>query len=150
MLQLPFRFPPVAGRLALLAVFCAVLLGAAGGARAQGYINLTAGAAFTPGVYGQIAIGGNPPPPVLNAAPVVVGPPVYGAPLMYLHVPPYEYRHWRRYCGHYSACGRPVHFVRVDGPKRWWEPSHAHPGPYRGEAYGHRAWDRGEHRRLER
>ncbi len=93
---------------------------------AQSYANITIGGAFAPGIYGQIAIGNNPPPPVINVQPVIVGHPVYGAPVMYLHVPPEEYRDWGRYCSRYQACGHPVHFVQVEQRNRWWEHHNEH------------------------
>ncbi len=93
----------------------------AGAAQAQAYANVTVGGAFAPGVFGQISIGNNPPPPVVNVQPVIVGAPVYGAAPMYLHVAPEEYREWGRYCGRYHACGHPVHFVRVEQNNRWWD-----------------------------
>ena len=70
-----------------------------------------------PGVYGQVAIGNGPPPPVVYAQPVVAqpAPVVVGAPPVepiYLHVPPGHARDWRRHCHEYNACGRPVYFVR--------------------------------------
>jgi hypothetical protein len=99
----------------------ALVLAFAGAAQAQSYMNLTIGGAFAPGVYGQIAIGDNPPPPVLNVRPVIVGRPIHGAPVMYLHVSPQEHKHWGRYCARYQACGRPVQFVRVNQQNRWWE-----------------------------
>ncbi len=117
-------------RLALPIAAIALLI--AGNARAQAYANVTIGGPFAPGVYGQIAIGNNAPPPVINMQPVIVGRPVYGAPVMYLHVPPEEYRDWGRHCGRYHACGHPVHFVQVDPRNRWWE----HHNQYmRGEGY---------------
>lgn len=70
-----------------------------------------------PGVYGRVEIGHQSPPPVVYAQPVwVVQPPprVYVAPV-YLHVPPGHAKNWRKYCGRYSACDRPVYFVR--GPE---------------------------------
>jgi hypothetical protein len=110
----------------------ALALTASGGARAQSYVNVTIGGAFAPGVYGQIAIGNNPLPPIINAQPIIVGRPVYGAPVMYLYVAPEEYRDWGRYCSRYRACGHPVHFVQVDQRNRWWEHHNEH---LRGEAY---------------
>lgn len=134
-----------------------VALVASSGANAQAYINITAGGAFAPGVYGQIAIGNNRPPPVINAAPLIVGQPVYAAPPMYLHVGPEEYREWGRYCGRYNACGRPVYFVRVDEQNRWWENHNQH---LRGQEYyrqpephferGERGERRDEHRNEHR
>src|ERR1700693_6393134 len=65
-----------------------------------------------PGFFGQIDIGGAPPPAVVYSRPVVIqSVPVAGPPL-YLHVPPGHYKHWNRYCGQYNACGRQVYFVR--------------------------------------
>jgi len=124
-------------------------------AKAQTYMNMTIGGAFAPGVYGQIAIGDNMPPPLMNMQPVIVGRPVYGAPVMYLHVAPDEYRHWGRYCGRYNACGRPVNFVRVDERNRWWAHEDGHdnryyPQPqYRHEGRGDHG-DRGDNRRGDR
>lgn len=133
-----------------------VVLAGAGAAQAQSYVNVTVGGAFAPGVYGQVALGNNAPPPVLNMQPVIVGAPLYGAAPMYLHVAPYEYRNWGRHCGRYRACGHPVYFVQVDQRNRWWE-HHGH--HLRGEShyrrpvphdYGHRdhRWeDRHDHHR---
>lgn len=126
----------------LMAV-AALTVAMAGAAHAQAYANVTVGGAFAPGVFGQISIGNNPPPPVLNVQPVVVGQPLYGAPPIYLHVAPEEYRDWGRYCGRYQACGRPVHFVRVEQNNRWWE---RHGEYLRGPSY----YNQEEARRLER
>lgn len=121
----------------------ALTVAMAGAAHAQAYANVTVGGAFAPGVFGQISIGNNPPPPVMNVQPVIVGQPVYGAAPIYLHVAPEEYREWGRYCGRYQACGRPVHFVRVDNNNRWWE----HHNEYlRGPSY----YRQEEARRMER
>ena len=109
---------------ALTVTALALLL--AGAAQAQAYVNVTVGGAFAPHVYGQIVIGSNPPPPVVNPQPVIVGPMVYGAPVIYLHVPPEQSRDWGRYCARYNACGRPVQFVRVDMNQRWWEQHNEH------------------------
>lgn len=155
----PFRHPLAASRPwvagALLAL--AVALPAA----AQPYINVTVGGAFAPGVYGQIAVGNNPPPPVVNAVPVVVGPPVYGAGVMDVYVSDLEYRDWPRYCGYYGACGRPVYFVRAEPGNPWWvnrneylrgpgyyyrEPPRAHPHRDRGRDRDHDRDGRGRGR----
>ena len=123
-----FRARPSAPRKLswLAAPLAALAMMAAGAAHAQAYINITAGGAFAPGVYGQIAIGNNPPPPVVNVEPVIVGQPIVGAPVMYLNVRPEESRDWARYCGRYNACGRPVHFVRVDPREPWWDHHNEH------------------------
>jgi len=120
----------------------ALALTASGAARAQAYVNVTIGGAFAPGVYGQIAIGNNPPPPFINAQPIIVGRPIYGAPVMYLHVAPEEYRNWGRYCSRYYACGRPVQFVQVDPRNRWWEHHSEH---LRGEGYYYRQPEHGHY-----
>ena len=66
-----------------------------------------------PGYYGQIELGALPPPPVIYSTPIVIqpAPPGMMVPPIYLRVPPMHYNHWRRYCGYYHACGRPVYFV---------------------------------------
>lgn len=106
----------------LLAPFGAmIVLASAAGAHAQSYVNLNVGGALAPGVFGEISIGNAPPPPVLNAAPMVVvqgGPP---RPPAYLYVPEEHRRDWGRHCGEYHACDRPVHFVEVNERNRWWD-----------------------------
>lgn len=67
-----------------------------------------------PGFYGQIDIGDFPRPTLLLPQPVIiqpVRPGVVVAPV-YLHVPPGHAKDWKRYCGRYDACGRPVYFVQ--------------------------------------
>ena len=134
----------------------ALTLSLVGAAQAQAYVNVTVGGAFAPGVFGQVSLGNNPPPPVWNAQPVIYGQPVYGAPIMYLNVPQEEHRDWGRHCARYHACGRPVHFVRVDQSNRWWENHNEHlrgAGYYRqleARPYGNRDERRSEHRRDSR
>ena len=53
---------------------------------------------------------------IVEEAPTA-GPP----PPVYLYVPPYQARHWRRYCHHYGVCGQPVYFVQ----QRWYEQVYA-------------------------
>ena len=105
----------------LLVATAALTVVMVGSVHAQAYANVSVGGAFSPGVYGQISIGNNAPPPVMNVQPVIVGTPTYGAPPIYLHVAPEEYRDWGRYCGRYYACGQPVYFVRVEQSNPWWE-----------------------------
>lgn len=107
---------------AMLALVCGLGIGAA---QAQDvYINGTVGGAIAPGVYGQINFGSRPPPPVLYAQPMLIqrGPIAEGP--LYLYVPPGHSKNWRRYCGRYNACGRPVYFVQVTERNRWWAPPH--------------------------
>lgn len=114
----------------------AITASMASAAQAQAYINIDVGGAFVPGVYGQISIGNNVPPPLMDAQPVVVGRPNYGAAPIYLHVSIDEYRDWGRYCSRYRACNQPVYFIRVDQNNRWWERNNDYlrgPGYYRQE-----------------
>ena len=91
-----------------------------------------------PNFYGAIEIGNAPPPQLVNPAPVVIQPAV-GVTLapIYLHVPPAHYANWRRYCGIYNACGRPVYFVHDDWYRNVYVPHyhtmHPVPGPVRQE-----------------
>ena len=104
----------------------AITASAAGAVQAQAYFNIDVGGAFVPGVYGQISIGNNVPPPVMDLQPVVVGQPIYGAAPIYLHVSIDEYRDWGRYCNRYRACNQPVYFLRIDQNNRWWERNDNH------------------------
>ena len=64
-----------------------------------------------PGFFGAISVGNGPQPVLLNSQPIIIQPaPVQVAPL-YLRVRPNEQKNWRRYCGYYNACNRPVYFV---------------------------------------
>ncbi len=67
-----------------------------------------------PGIFGRVDIGGGDygPPQVYNAQPVYVQRGPGSPPPVYLYVPVDQQRHWRRYCGQYSACGEPVFFVQ--------------------------------------
>jgi hypothetical protein len=81
-----------------------------------------------PGFYGQIDVGGVPPPPVIYAQPMVIQPLPPGVvyPPLYLHVPPGHYRNWRYYCGRYNACGRPVYFVNDGWYRHTYVPYYRH------------------------
>jgi hypothetical protein len=65
-----------------------------------------------PGVYGQVQIGNERPPPVVYAQPLLIEPQAAPPPPVYLHVPPGHARNWRKHCREYNACNRPVYFVR--------------------------------------
>ncbi len=69
-----------------------------------------------PGFYGHIDIGDFPQPQVIYRQPVLIRPVPVGVveQPMYLRVPPGQRKKWKRYCGRYDACGRPVYFVRDD------------------------------------
>ena len=65
-----------------------------------------------PGFYGQIDIGGYPPPQVIYRQPMVIERvPMSRAPI-YLRVPPGHAKHWSKHCRKYNACGERVYFVR--------------------------------------
>jgi hypothetical protein len=79
--------------------------------------NATISGQVVPGVYGQVAIGNGPPPPVVYAQPVIAQPSpviVGAAPVepVYLHVPPGHAKNWHKHCHEYHACERPVYFVK--------------------------------------
>ena len=103
----------------------ALALGAVGSAVAQPSVGLSIGI-NQPGVYGQINIGNLPAPALVAPRPVVIAPAAVSAPPAYLYVPLAEQRNWRRYCGKYEACGRPVYFVREDWVRDRY--AHEHPG----------------------
>src|ERR1700686_4901307 len=65
-----------------------------------------------PGVYGQVHLGNDRPPPVVYAQPMLIEPMEAPPPPIYLHVPPEHARNWRKHCREYNACNRPVYFVR--------------------------------------
>ena len=91
-----------------------------------------------PGVYGRINIGNYPQPMLFNPQPVIIAPQpvaVVRAPI-YLYVPEAHRLHWARYCGRYSACGQPVHFVQERWVREQYEREHEHD---RGR---HRGWDK--------
>ncbi len=65
-----------------------------------------------PGFYGRLDIGGFPAPALIYPQPIIIQGGPYGAPPLYLRVPPRHASHWRQYCHRYQACGHPVYFVR--------------------------------------
>jgi hypothetical protein len=65
-----------------------------------------------PGVYGQVSIGHESPPPVVYAQPMLIEPQGVAQPAIYLHVPPDHAKDWHKHCHEYNACNRPVYFVK--------------------------------------
>ncbi|MDB6088871.1 MAG: hypothetical protein JWN85_1655 [Gammaproteobacteria bacterium] len=92
-----------------------------------------------PGFYGQIDIGNVPRPQLVYTQPVVIrrAPEFDSAPPIYLHVPPGHEKHWSKHCAQYSACGRPVYFVRDDWYNNEYVPRYQHGGGDRGDGHGH-------------
>ncbi len=65
-----------------------------------------------PGFYGQIDIGGYPPPPVIYRQPRVGYYVPADRPPLYLRVPPGHAKNWSKHCGAYNACNERVYFVK--------------------------------------
>jgi hypothetical protein len=60
-----------------------------------------------PGVYGQVQLGSERPPPLVYAEPMLVVPQRVAPPPVYLHVPPGHAKNWRKHCQEYTpAIGR--------------------------------------------
>jgi hypothetical protein len=95
-------------------IFAALLLSCLSAQATEPIINLSIGGEISPGVYGQVQFGNAPPPPVFYAEPkiVVAQPKSSRLEPIYLHVPPGHAKHWDKHCREYSACNRPVYFVK--------------------------------------
>ena len=65
-----------------------------------------------PGFYGQIDIGGFPPPRILYREPMIIERVTVQRPPVYLHVPPGHAKNWGKHCHAYNACGEQVYFVQ--------------------------------------
>lgn len=133
------------------------LAAAATSANAQNVsVNAVITGQVVPGVYGQVVLGNQPPPPVVYQQPMIVqsveGPPVEP---IYLHVPPGHAKNWRKHCHEYRACNRPVYFVRSAEyepgfDRERWEHEHGHGHGHHDEDRGdrdHGDHDRGDHDR---
>jgi hypothetical protein len=98
-----------------------------------------------PGYYGQLDVGGYPPPPVYYAQPIIVQRPVGYVDVapVYLRVP-FGYRqHWSRYCRMYDACGRRVFFVQDNWYANVYAPRFRGGPSYRGSYHDRRDWHGG-------
>lgn len=99
-----------------------------------------------PGFYGQINIGNAPPPQLIYPQPLIIQQPrVVGRPI-YLRVPPGHAKNWRKHCGRYNACGRPVYFVQDNWYNQVYAPRYreTHRDSYRDNNY--RSDDRRDYR----
>ncbi|HVL46022.1 MAG TPA: hypothetical protein VM407_14465 [Acidovorax sp.] len=114
-------------RLLVSGATAALLLGLAGGAHAQAYVNATVGGELAPGVYGRINIGNAPPPPLIYAEPIIIQRPAVVVPRapIYMYVPPGHAKNWAKHCARYNACSQPVYFVQEPPPRR----VNPYPGP---------------------
>lgn len=98
-----------------------------------------------PGLYGRIDIGNAPPPVVIYNEPVVIYRERVRREPIYLHVPPGHAKNWRKHCRRYSACGRPVYFVRDEWYNDVYVPHRRGHGDREGRQNNdHRDDDRGE------
>ena len=96
-----------------LITLVAMLLVGAGSSYAGGLdIHVLLSGQVAPGLYGQVNIGNERPPPVVYVQPMLIEPQEAPPAPIYLHVPPEHARNWRRHCREYNACNRPVYFVR--------------------------------------
>lgn len=87
-----------------------------------------------PGFYGQLNIGGYPPPQLIYRQPRVVEVVPVERPPIYLRVPPRHSRNWNRYCHEYQACGERVYFVQDGWYNRDYAPRYREQH-YRGGEY---------------
>ncbi len=92
----------------LIVAFALTAAAAVGPALAEVGVSIQVG---EPGFYGRLDIGGYQPQ-VIYRQPVVVERYYRNHAPLYVRVPPGHQKNWRRYCGRYQACGRPVYFVR--------------------------------------
>jgi hypothetical protein len=117
---------------------CAALLGALATPAFSGDVGVSISLG-QPGFYGQIDIGNVPRPPVVYSQPVVIerAPEYVAAEPIYLHVPPGHEKNWRKHCGEYHACGRPVYFVKDEWYNREYVPRYQHEDRERDGDHGH-------------
>lgn len=96
-----------------------------------------------PGFYGQIDIGNQyPRPALIYSQPVIIQQTQVVRRPLYLHVPPGHARHWRKHCGEYGACGRPVYFVRDNWYNNVYVPEYRKHRQYRDHEHHGRHHDR--------
>jgi hypothetical protein len=96
-----------------LSVLAGLLIAGTGVSRAGDLdIHVILSGQIAPGVYGQVRLGNDPPPPVVYAQPMLIEPQASPQAPVYLHVPPDHAKNWRKHCHEYHACNRQVYFVR--------------------------------------
>jgi hypothetical protein len=98
----------------LITIVAIVFAGISGARAGDLGIRVMLSGQVAPGVYGQVQIGNDRPPPVVYAQPMLIEPQAVPPPPLYLHVPPGHARNWRKHCREYNACNRPVYFVRSE------------------------------------
>jgi hypothetical protein len=100
-----------------------------------------------PGFYGQLDIGSYDRPRIINSRPVIIARGYRYAAPVYVRVPPGHQRNWKKHCGRYDACGRPVYFVRDEWYRDVYSPRYRrdHDHDRRGhDRYDGRRDDRGD------
>ena len=108
-----------------------------------------------PGFYGHIDIGDYyPRPRLIYPQPVVIVSGPHLPPPVYMHVPPGHAKNWRKHCGRYEACGRPVYFVQDSWYNDVYVPRYRERHAYREVRHDHHdgrqhydKHDRDDHRR---
>lgn len=105
-----------------------------------------------PGFYGQLDIGGYPPPQVIYNQPIAIQRVPMDRPPIYLRVPPGHAKHWGQHCREYNACGERVYFVHDDWYNREYAPRYQeghreHHEEYRDNRHEERRDDRRDERR---
>ena len=96
----------------IISIAAVLLIGTGVGRAGDLNIRLMVSGEVAPGVYGQVNVGNEPPPPLVYAQPTLIEPMSAPPPPVYLHVPPGHARNWRKHCHEYNACNRPVYFVK--------------------------------------
>lgn len=107
-----------------------------------------------PSFYGQLYIDSGYRPQLIQSRPVIVVDRYrYAAPI-YLRVPRDHSRNWKKYCGRYDACARPVYFVRDEWYRDVYAPryrrDHRHDRYDRYDRRDDRRHDRRDDRRDDR
>jgi len=124
-------------------LFAAVLTAAAPALASDGGVSISIG---QPGFYGQIDIGGYPPPQLVYRQPQVVHESAMQRPPVYLHVPPGHAKNWSKHCRAYNACDERVYFVQDSWYEREYVPLYqkqrrgkhdGHPGKDHGHEHNH-------------
>lgn len=100
-----------------------------------------------PGFYGRLDIGGYQPR-VIYSQPVVVEHRHRHLAPIYVRVPPGHQKNWKKHCGRYDACGRPVYFVRDDWYRNVYAPHYRQ--QHRHDRHDARRDDRRHHRDAHR
>lgn len=130
----------------LVAAFALASAAVAGPALADVGVSIRIG---EPGFYGQLDIGGYQPRLVYSRPVIVERRHRYSSPI-YLRVPPGHQRNWKRHCGRYNACNRPVYFVRDDWYRNEYAPRYRHEREHRHDRRENRRDDHRNDRRDDR